>query len=187
VDGEKGSASLRGGANGSCNGVGDVVEFEIKEDVEAAVANLLDDAVASRVVEFHADLVPVAGLAEEVDEGEGLGCVRVVEGYGKAKPGVAGDFEVVEGFDDGVLCGGHGFSLAVLDGYWRVRFGLSPRHDALKLLFGPNKKEFRENQNKNYDRRLWTWGSQARGLAGLRVPLSPISVGEWRSLLLGST
>jgi hypothetical protein len=73
---------------------------------------LLDDAVAFGVEELHADLVPVAGLAETVDESEGLGCVGVVEGYGEAKLGIAWGFE---GFGvNGVLCGGHGFSLAVL-------------------------------------------------------------------------
>ena len=68
VDGEERRSGLRGGANGASDGVGYVVELEIEEDVEAAVAELLDDAVAGGVVELHADLEPLAGLSEAVDE-----------------------------------------------------------------------------------------------------------------------
>jgi len=55
-----------GGADCSGYGVGDVVEFEVEEDVEAAVAKLLHDAVAGGVVELHAYLEPLASLAEAV-------------------------------------------------------------------------------------------------------------------------
>ena len=95
---------MRGGADGSGDGVGDVVKFEVEEDAEAAVAKLIHDAVAERVVELHADLVPVACLAEAIDESEGLGFVWVVEGYGEAVPG--GDL---------LFGGGHDFSLASQD------------------------------------------------------------------------
>jgi hypothetical protein len=82
VDGEQGGSGLGGGADGSGYGVGDVVEFEVEEDAEAAVAKLLHDAVAGGVVELHSDFEPLAGLAEAVYQLEGLVFVREVEGYG---------------------------------------------------------------------------------------------------------
>jgi hypothetical protein len=42
------------------------VEFEVEEDAEAAVAKLVDDAVAGGVVEFHSDFEPLAGLVEAI-------------------------------------------------------------------------------------------------------------------------
>jgi hypothetical protein len=58
------------------------VELEVEEDVEAAIAELMDDAVAGGVVEFHADFEPLAGLTEAVYQGEGLVFVCEVQGYG---------------------------------------------------------------------------------------------------------
>jgi len=66
VDGEEGGSRVRDGTDCSGYGVGNVVEFEVEEDAEAAVAKLLHDAVAGGVVEFHADLEPLAGLTEAV-------------------------------------------------------------------------------------------------------------------------
>jgi hypothetical protein len=115
----------------------------------------------------------VAGLTEEIDEGEGLGCVGEVEGYGEAMPGIAGDFEGFEIFEvSGALCGGHGFSLAVLGWDWRVRFGLSPRRVALRLLFGSNKRVQREPKRSsertkvNCNRCLWTWDRRQEYVLG---------------------
>jgi hypothetical protein len=88
VDREEGGSCLGGGADGSGYGVGDVVEFEVEEDVEAAVAELVDDAVAGGVVELHSNFEPLAGLAEAVYQFEGLVFAGEVEGYGEAVPGV---------------------------------------------------------------------------------------------------
>ena len=88
VDGEEGGSGLGGGADGAGYGVGDVVELEVEEDVEAAVAELVDDAVAGGVVELHADLEPLAGFAEAVDQIERLLFVGEVECYGELVFGV---------------------------------------------------------------------------------------------------
>src|SRR6185312_7045602 len=77
---EKGSSSLRGGADGSGHGVGDVVELEIEEDVEAAVAERLDESVAGGVVKLHAYLEPSAAAGELVYKIEGGFGGREVEG-----------------------------------------------------------------------------------------------------------
>ena len=84
VDGEEGGSGLRDGVDGGGYGVGDVVELEVEEDVEAAIAELFDDLVASGIVELHADLEPLAGLFERVHEPESLGGGRVVEGHDEA-------------------------------------------------------------------------------------------------------
>ena len=84
MDGEEGGSGAGGGADGSGYGVGDVVEFEVEEDAEAAVAKLVNDAVAGGVVEFHADLEPLAGVVEQVYEFQGFVVRREVEGYGEA-------------------------------------------------------------------------------------------------------
>ena len=80
---ERGSG---GGCGADCpgNGVGDVVELEIEEYVEAAVAEVLDEGVAGGVVEFHPYLEPLAGVAQRVDEVERLAGVGHVEGYDQA-------------------------------------------------------------------------------------------------------
>ena len=57
---------MGGGTDCSGYGVGNVVGFEVEEDVETAVAELLHDAVAGGVVELHAYLEPLASLAEAV-------------------------------------------------------------------------------------------------------------------------
>ena len=60
------------------------MEFEVQEDAEAAVAKLVDDAVAGGVVEFHAYLEPLAGAVEPVYKFQGLVFVGEVESYGEA-------------------------------------------------------------------------------------------------------
>ena len=49
-----------------------------------------DDAVAGGVVELHADLEPLAGVAEAVDECQGLAFVGEVQRYGEVIFGVQG-------------------------------------------------------------------------------------------------
>ncbi len=84
VDGQQGGSGLGCGADSSGDGVGDVVEFEIEEDVEAAVAEGLDEAVAGGVVKLHAHLEPETASGEAVYEFErGFGGWEV-EGYGEA-------------------------------------------------------------------------------------------------------
>jgi hypothetical protein len=99
MDGEEGCSGFGRGVDRASDGVGDVVELEVEEDVEPAVAELPHDAVADSVVELHADFVPLAGLAEMVYELHGCAFVGEVQCYGEA-----------------VFCRGHGFSLTVLRG-----------------------------------------------------------------------
>jgi hypothetical protein len=72
------------GADGSGDGVGDVVELEVEEDGEAAMAEFLDDGVAFGEVEFEADFEPGAGVFELFHEREGWRGAGVVEGDDKA-------------------------------------------------------------------------------------------------------
>ena len=94
------------GANGSGDGVGDVVELEVEEDIEAAVAKQMHEVVASGVVELHADFEPLAGVVEAIDEFEGGFGVRIVQRHRQALPGI----EVFVG-------GGHELSVAPV---WRI-------------------------------------------------------------------
>jgi len=75
---------LRGGADRASYGVGDIVEFEVEKDVEAAVPQFADDGVAGGIVEFHADFEPLARVAKCVDQFEGLLRVGIVEGHCQA-------------------------------------------------------------------------------------------------------
>jgi hypothetical protein len=69
-------------ADSSGYGVGDVVKLEIEEDVEAAVAELVDERCSGGVEEFHADFEPLAGLFEAIDQSESLGGVGKIESDG---------------------------------------------------------------------------------------------------------
>ena len=101
VDGEEGGSGVGGGADGSGYGVGDVVELEVEEDVEAAVAKLLHDGVAGGVVELHPDFEPLTSLAEAVYQLHRLVFVSDIQRHGEA----------VFGCDE--FCGrGHDSSLA---------------------------------------------------------------------------
>jgi hypothetical protein len=70
--------------DGSCDGVGDVVEFEVEEYVEAFGCEGGDDVGSFCDEEFEADLDPFAGWSEAIDEGEGGGGVGEVEGDDEA-------------------------------------------------------------------------------------------------------
>jgi len=107
VDCEQGSSGFCGGADSSGDGVGDVMEFEVEEDAEAAIAECLYDLVSCRVVELHADLVPVAGLTEAVYELHCFMFAGKIESYGEA-----------------VFWGVHSFSLTVLVRSFPVVFNL---------------------------------------------------------------
>jgi hypothetical protein len=84
VDGEKLGTDGGGRTDGSCNGVGDVVEFEVEENGEAAAAEFADDGGAFGGVEFEADLEPAAEAVELVGEGEGWVGAGGIEGDDEA-------------------------------------------------------------------------------------------------------
>ncbi len=83
MKGEKTCTGLSNGADCSGYGVGDVVELEVEEDVEAAISQLMDDGVSRGVIELHPNLEPLAGLTEGVDEFECARCIGEIEGYGE--------------------------------------------------------------------------------------------------------
>jgi hypothetical protein len=60
------------------------MEFEVEEDLETPVAKGLDEGVASRIVEFHAYLEPLAGVCQAIYKFESRLCGREVEGDGEA-------------------------------------------------------------------------------------------------------
>ena len=70
--------------DGSGDGVGDVMELEVEEDVEAAVGEGGDDLGAFRDKELEADLDPADNGAETVCKGKGRGRVWEVEGDDEA-------------------------------------------------------------------------------------------------------
>ncbi len=84
VDGEELGTGGGGGADCARDGVGDVVEFEVEEDGEAAAAELMDDGVAVGEVELEADFEPAAEALELIGEGEGGIGAGVVEGNDEA-------------------------------------------------------------------------------------------------------
>ena len=81
---EQGSAGTCDGADGPGDGVGDVVQLEVEEDLEALFAEGFDKSIACGVVELHADLEPTAGALKTGYQVEGLLGVANVEGYGQA-------------------------------------------------------------------------------------------------------
>jgi len=84
VDGEELGAGGGGGTDRSGDGVGDVVEFKVEEDGEAAAAEFADDGVAFGEVELEADFEPAAEALELIGEGEGGIGAGVVEGDDEA-------------------------------------------------------------------------------------------------------
>jgi hypothetical protein len=112
VKGEEASAKACNGADGTGYGVRDVVKFEVEEDLEAAVAEGLDEAIAGRAVELEADLHPAATAFEAVDEVEGLACGLEVEGYGELFFGLVAEIGVQGAF---VVQGHHVLSLLADD------------------------------------------------------------------------
>jgi hypothetical protein len=84
VDGEELRAEGGDGANGSRDGVGDVVELEVEEDGEVAAAELADDGGAFGDEELESDFEAAAEALELAGEGEGRGGAGVVEGDDEA-------------------------------------------------------------------------------------------------------
>jgi len=84
VDGEELGTEGGDGADGARDGVGDVVQFEVKEDGEVAAAELADDGGTFGDEELEADFEPAAEALELVGEGEGWGGAGVVEGDDEA-------------------------------------------------------------------------------------------------------
>src|SRR5690606_34946713 len=69
-----------GGLDGACDGGGDVVEFEVEEDVLAALLESTDDVGPRGGEELGADLVPVDGGADALHQVERGPGIRQVEG-----------------------------------------------------------------------------------------------------------
>ena len=84
VEGEEAGTCGGCGADGSGDGVGDVVELEVEEDVESSGGEGGDDLGAFGNEELQANLDPADGGSKAVGEGQG-GCgVREVEGDDEA-------------------------------------------------------------------------------------------------------
>ncbi len=90
VEGEQAGPGGRRGADGSGDGVGNVVQLEIEEDGKAAVGEGGDDGRAFGNEQLEADLEPAAGGAETVGEGESRGGVGYVERDDEAVLGWSG-------------------------------------------------------------------------------------------------
>ncbi len=90
VNRQQGSTAVRDRANGSSDGVGNVVELEVEEDLEAAMAQGFEQRIAGGVEEFHADLEPAASAIEAVDEIERRLRGREVERDGEAIKRISG-------------------------------------------------------------------------------------------------
>jgi hydroxymethylpyrimidine/phosphomethylpyrimidine kinase len=71
------------GADGPSYGVGDVVEFEVQEDLQTAVAEGFNQRIAGGAVEFEAYLHPAAGAFKAVDEVECFAGRLKIEGNGE--------------------------------------------------------------------------------------------------------
>lgn len=84
VDGEEFDAEGGDRADGSGNGVGNVVELEVKEDGDVAAAEFADDGGAFGDVELEADFEPAAETLELVGEGESGQSTGDVEGDDEA-------------------------------------------------------------------------------------------------------
>lgn len=84
MEGEEASSGGGCGADGSGDGVGDVMELEVEEDMEAAGGEGGDDLGAFGDEELQADLDPSAGGPETVGEVQGGGGVGEVEGDDEA-------------------------------------------------------------------------------------------------------
>ncbi len=80
VDGEKFRAQGGDGAHSAGNGVGNVVELEVKKDGEAAAAEFVDDGVACDEVELETDFEPATQPFELIGESEGGRGTGVIEG-----------------------------------------------------------------------------------------------------------
>jgi len=84
MDGEELRAERRDRTHRGGDGVGNVVEFQVEEDGVAAIPERLNDGAPSGEVEFEADFEPLAGPFKTVDESEGFGSRREVEGDDEA-------------------------------------------------------------------------------------------------------
>lgn len=72
MDGEKVDTERGGAADGAADGFGDVVEFQIEEDFFLPGEHGVDDRGAFGGEEFEADFVEIDGIAELINEVEGL-------------------------------------------------------------------------------------------------------------------
>ena len=81
---EHASTELCRGANRAGYGVGNIVQFEIEEDIVARGYDVFDDRGARGDVEFEAYFEPGAGALERVDEANGGGRVGDIEGNDQA-------------------------------------------------------------------------------------------------------
>jgi len=73
------------GANGSCDGVGDVVKFQVEKDLVATFEDGFKDRGSNGSEQFHAYFEPDAGAMQPLDELGGGGGVGHVEGYNEPR------------------------------------------------------------------------------------------------------
>src|SRR5262249_35849108 len=66
------------------DGVRDIAEFQVEEDIPAAIAELRDDGGTGGVVQLHANLHPTADPLQPAGQSEGFGRGGQVEGYDQA-------------------------------------------------------------------------------------------------------
>ena len=79
MDGEKRRAEARDLGDRPLDGVGDVVQLEVQEDLPAGGDEPLDEAEFAAIGELHADLVEAGAVADPRDEPLGLRNVGHVE------------------------------------------------------------------------------------------------------------
>jgi hypothetical protein len=70
VNREERSSAVGDGTDCSGDGVGNVVKFEVEEDLEAAIAKCFEQRIAGGIEELHADFEPATGALEAIDEVE---------------------------------------------------------------------------------------------------------------------
>src|SRR5271157_362667 len=84
MDGRHAHTQRRGRAHRSGDDVGNVVEFQVKEDGVAALEQRLQDGGTGGHEELQSHLEPAAGVLQPGNKGAGRGRVRYIEGHDKA-------------------------------------------------------------------------------------------------------
>ena len=73
MDGQHTDAQLGGGADGPCDGVRDVVEFQVEEDLAAGGDEFADELRPLGGEELFADFIGGSGLADGLNDLASLG------------------------------------------------------------------------------------------------------------------
>ncbi|MPN43857.1 hypothetical protein SDC9_191418 [bioreactor metagenome] len=80
MNGEHLDIQVHSGGNGFSDRIGNIVEFEIEEDLSAALANLTDDVRSGAGEELAADFERTHVRGEFAGQAEGIGGVRYIQG-----------------------------------------------------------------------------------------------------------